>query len=87
MGHFLTPQQAKDISLDHQPLTFGKYKGKTPAEVSEIDAGYIEWMYETVTDKPTCSKTLAEECGWCDRLNDTGHETMSEMDPLNDIHF
>lgn len=49
-------------SLDHSPLQFGKYAGKTPDEVSQIDGAYIVWMYENVKNFPTCSKLLYEAC-------------------------
>lgn len=52
--------------LDHSPLTFGKYRGKTPDEISELGKdgeNYIRWMFETVENKPTCSRLLYEACG------------------------
>jgi hypothetical protein len=61
--------------LDATPLTFGKYKGKTPDQVCEGDPSYIVWMYENVDPKP-CSKDLYEACmidmseqedGWLDQ--------------------
>lgn len=48
--------------LDHTALTFGKYKGMTPAKVAEVDAKYLVWMYETVTNRDTCSELLYREC-------------------------
>lgn len=51
-----------EIDLDHTPLTFGKYQGQTPDEVSEEDPKYICWMYENVKNKPTCSRTLYNVC-------------------------
>jgi len=27
-------------------LGFGKYRGKTPAEIAEVDMGYLKWLYE-----------------------------------------
>ncbi len=27
-------------------LGFGKYKGKTPAQIGELDRGYLKWLYE-----------------------------------------
>ena len=50
-----------DIKLDHTPLPFGKYKGKTPDEVSEFDPSYIKWMYENIKPKK-CSQWLYEVC-------------------------
>lgn len=52
----------QEIELDHKKLTFGKYVGQTPDEVSEHDPKYIVWMYDNVTNKPTCSKTLRDAC-------------------------
>ena len=31
---------------DDLPLTFGKYKGKTPNQIAEVDPSYIVWMVE-----------------------------------------
>ena len=47
--------------LDETPLTFGKYKGKTPEEIAEIDESYIVWLYENVEPKK-CSKQLYLAC-------------------------
>lgn len=49
------------MDKDHTPLSFGKYKGKTPEEVAEIDGSYVVWMFENVIPTP-CSKELAESC-------------------------
>jgi uncharacterized protein (DUF3820 family) len=51
----------QNISLDHTPLNFGKYKGKTPDEISEHDPSYIVWMYNNIKPKP-CSEWLMEVC-------------------------
>ena len=48
--------------LDHSPLTFGKYVGKTPNEVSESDPNWLCWAYENVKTKPTCSALLYRAC-------------------------
>ena len=48
-------------SLDRSPLVFGKYKGKTPNEVAEVDPSYVAWMYENVSPAP-CSRSLYEDC-------------------------
>ena len=45
------------ISLDDQPLPFGKYKGKTPNEVLEIDPQYLVWFYENVDGEYITKKT------------------------------
>ncbi len=50
-----------DIALDKTPLTFGKYRGLSPDEISETDPGYIVWMYNTVKPKK-CSNWLASVC-------------------------
>lgn len=46
---------------DDTPLTFGKYKGQTPTQVSGDDPNYIVWMYDTL-DTKFCSKRLRELC-------------------------
>jgi uncharacterized protein (DUF3820 family) len=51
------------VDIDQLPLTFGKYKGKTPDEVGDIDPSYVVWMYENVKPTP-CTKELAESCEW-----------------------
>lgn len=50
---------SSDLSLDHSRLTFGKYTGLTPDEVSEFDPSYIKWMYENIKPKK-CSQWLYE---------------------------
>ena len=47
--------------IDNQPLTFGRYTGKTPKEVAELDAAYVVWMYDTIKP-PKCSKGLRDHC-------------------------
>lgn len=49
-------------ALDHTPLTFGKYQGKTPNEISEMDSSYLVWAYENVTNRPICSQLLYASC-------------------------
>ena len=51
-----------DLKLDKTPLNFGKHRGKTPDEISEIDPSYIVWMYEKIKNRPTCSHFLYECC-------------------------
>lgn len=51
-----------DEELDHSPLGFGKYKGLTPNQVAEKDSSYLVWMHDTVTNRPTCSRLLRNEC-------------------------
>lgn len=47
--------------LDHSPITKGKYKGKTPNQISELDPSYLVWAYKNWSPKP-CSKLLADSC-------------------------
>jgi hypothetical protein len=49
------------MTKDKTPLTFGKYKGKTPDEIGDYDPSYVVWMYANVKPAP-CSKELAEDC-------------------------
>ena len=63
--------------LDHTPLTFGKYAGQTPDEISEHDPSYIVWMYETLEPK-RCSDFLYQYC-----LEDV---YFLYQDPLEDIN-
>ena len=58
--HLLDNSSADDI--DHTPLTFGKYKGQTPDEVSAHDPHWLVWAHNNVTNKVTCSLLLANEC-------------------------
>ena len=51
----------EDLILDKTLLTFGKYRGMTPDEVSEHDPSYVVWMYETIKPKK-CSSFLYECC-------------------------
>ncbi len=51
----------EDLILDKTLLTFGKYRGMTPDEVSEQDPSYVVWMYETIKPKK-CSSFLYESC-------------------------
>lgn len=53
--------KTRDEELDHSPLDFGKYSGKTPNEISEIDPKYVIWMYQNF-EHPPCSKMLYQAC-------------------------
>ena len=33
-------------------FNFGKYKGRPIGEVSEVDPGYLQWLYESETQRP-----------------------------------
>ena len=63
-----------ELKLDKTPLTFGKYRGKTPDEISEIDPSYIVWMCKSIKDRPTCSEFLYECC-----LYDSGKDETDEV--------
>ena len=72
--------------LDHTPLSFGKYKGKTPSEVAEGDPGYIVWLYDTWADQrrpQLVSKALADDCRHDVRDED---DDGPWGDPYDDIH-
>ena len=43
-----TPITKNELDLDHTPLTFGRYRGQTPDEVSEHDPSYVVWMYNNI---------------------------------------
>lgn len=47
--------------VDNTPLGFGKYRGKTPEEVSDINPNYILWMWDKFDDPP-CSEALYNFC-------------------------
>ena len=49
-------------NLDHTPLVFGKYNGKTPDQVAKIDPGWLVWAFNNVKNRQTCSQLLANEC-------------------------
>lgn len=48
--------------IDHTPLCFGRYNGKTPDEVSILDPGYIIWMSEKDNLKHYVSAALVKAC-------------------------
>lgn len=59
--------------LDNTKLTFGKYKGHTPEEISVVDPSYIVWMFDNI--KPAkCSKELRDGCEWDIRENEAESE-------------
>ena len=64
--------------LDHTPLTFGKYKGQTPDEISEHDPSYIVWMYNTVRPHK-CSKWLKEACEYDVRYDEGSDDDTDEI--------
>ena len=64
--------------MDDTPLKFGKYKDKTPNEISDYDPSYIVWMYANVKPAP-CSKELAQNC--------EQEVRKYEEEKLDDLHF
>lgn len=44
----LSKEVTKPLDVDREPLPFGKYKGKTPEEVSKIDPSYIVWLCKDI---------------------------------------
>lgn len=48
-------------NVDDTPLTFGKYKGRTPDDIADDDPGYIVWAYETIGNH-ICSKAMYDYC-------------------------
>jgi hypothetical protein len=61
-----------DELLDHTSLLFGRHKGKTPDQVSEVDPSWLVWAYETIKDKRICSKVLYEACKQDNQEDDSG---------------
>ncbi len=47
--------------IDDIPLSFGKYKGQTPDEISEFDPSYIVYIWDTLNIKVS-SKVLYNYC-------------------------
>ena len=72
MSPFDDDKKSTQEVLDHTPLKFGKFRGKTPEQVAEIDPRYLCWAYETVSNFPTCSDALYRECGG------RGHKAVAE---------
>lgn len=49
--------------IDHTLLIFGKYRGMSPAQISEHDPKYSVWMHDNITNKGTLiSEVLYKEC-------------------------
>lgn len=47
--------------LDKIPLQFGKWAGKTPNEIADLDPGYVVWLYDECTPQ-RCSRALYLAC-------------------------
>jgi broad specificity phosphatase PhoE len=43
---------------DDRPMTFGKYKGRTPEEVAKEDPVWLMWAYENASGPKPCSREL-----------------------------
>lgn len=58
--------------IDDTPLTFGKFKGMTPNQIAQEDDGtkWLRWAFDTIKDKPICSRELALACEQDDREDD-----------------
>ena len=65
-----------DLELDKTPLTFGKYAGLTPDQISEIDPGYVVWLYRTIQPQRV-STWLYEVC-----LNDASDDSEDDTDEV-----
>ncbi len=71
MSPFDEPNKNHQLSgeqLDHTPVDFGKYKGKSPMYIAEelCQTDYVRWAYENVVryNRPVfCSEVLYKECG------------------------
>jgi len=50
----------KDV--DDTPLTFGKFKGKSPEEVSDIKPDYLVWVAETFSTAIPFSEGMYNFC-------------------------
>lgn len=50
-----------DADLDDTPLTFGKYRGKSPDWISDNDPDYLLWLVRE-TGFNRCSKALINYC-------------------------
>lgn len=70
---------SSDLSLDHSRLTFGKYKGLTPDEISEFDPSYVVWMAANIKPVP-CSAWLVETCKDDIASNKNRDEDTEEVD-------
>ena len=89
MGRFITPLTAADIQLDKSPILFGKYRGHTPEEVYETDPSYLVWAFDTIKNRPICSKNMrdAAKDASSENYEDKISDAYSPLDPLNDLEF
>ena len=58
---FKPPPRRMRKDIDSRALTFGKYKGQTPDDISESDPSYIVWLWDNVPDPPV-SRALYLAC-------------------------
>ena len=49
-------------TVDHTVLSFGKYKSRTPSQISEEDPDYIVWLSGETNLKDFVSPLLVREC-------------------------
>lgn len=57
------PAGPTDEELDHTPIDFGQYKGRTPSQVAVINPKYLVWMHDTVVNRgKLMSELLYEDC-------------------------
>lgn len=57
-------------------FSFGKHKGKTLAEVNEIEPGYYGWFISDITDFPTYTKAVLKK--EMERLKNLNKSTQNE---------
>lgn len=71
-------EQQQKKSIDDKPLTFGKYKGKTPNELLEEDPGYLVWMMNNfengVPFTPVVMRAAEKEYNHLQAMNDLEYD-------------
>jgi len=78
MGIIRTPQE---LATDATPLSFGKYRGRSPDWIAENDPQYLVWAYGKIKNRTVCSFPLAKSCGYVDF---TGRDPSAADLPLAD---
>lgn len=57
------PSAPSQEELDHSRIGFGKYRDKTPEQISENDPEYLVWAWQNVLNRPLfMSDVLYKEC-------------------------
>lgn len=64
--------------IDDTPITFGKYKGQSPARIAEHDPEYVVWAYENT--QGFCSKELYLECSEQSDNDRDDYDSYNELD-------